>query len=139
MQEFRPCYSAKPDAFRWGFRSDVPAYAFVRPCCSTLQRCVIFSIIESFLRIIFLFLHFFLFSLLQMYERGDFVTDTHMWSVVVLEVDVSADDVPGMPDVVEVTLSVDTFALDCPVDPFGDGIVRRFVVLRHADGNLVRL
>ena len=68
-----------------------------------------------------------------MYERGDFVTDTHMWSVVVVEVDVSADDVPGMPDVVEVTLSVDTFALDCPVDPFGDGIVRRFVVLRHAD------
>ena len=74
-----------------------------------------------------------------MYESGDFVTDTHMWSVVVVEVDVSADDVPGMPDVVEVTLSVDTFALDCPVDPFGDGIVRRFVVLRHADGNLVRL
>ena len=74
-----------------------------------------------------------------MYESGDFVTYAHMGPVIVVEVDVSADDVPGMPDVVEVTLSVDTFALDYPVDPFGNGIVRRVVVLRHADGNLVRL
>lgn len=74
-----------------------------------------------------------------MYESGDFVTDTHMWPVAVVEVDVSTDDLLGMLDILEVTLSVDTFALDYPVDPLGDGIVRRVVVLRHANVNLVRL
>lgn len=87
----------------------------------------------------FLFPHFLLFTLLQMYESGDFVTDTHMWPVAVVEVDVSTDDLLGMLDILEVTLSVDTFALDYPVDPLGDGIVRRVVVLRHANVNLVRL
>ena len=74
-----------------------------------------------------------------MYESGDFVTDTHMWSVAVVEMDVSTDDLLGMPDILEVALSVDTFALYYPVDPLGDGIVRRVVVLRHANVNLVRL
>ena len=74
-----------------------------------------------------------------MYESGDFVTDTHMWPVAVVEVDVSTDDLLGMLDILEVTLSVDTFALDYSVDPLGDGIVRRVVVLRHANVNLVRL
>lgn len=62
-----------------------------------------------------------------------------MWPVAVVEVDVSTDDLLGMLDILEVTLSVDTFALDYPVDPLGDGIVRRVVVLRHANVNLVRL
>ncbi|CDB09788.1 unknown [Bacteroides sp. CAG:633] len=62
-----------------------------------------------------------------------------MWPAIVVEVDVSTDDLLGMPDIVEVTLSVDTFALDYPVDPLGDGIVCRVVVLRHANVNLVRL
>lgn len=74
-----------------------------------------------------------------MYESGDFVTDTHMWPVVVVEVDVSTDDLLVMPDILEVTLLVDMFALDYPVDPLGDSIVRRVVVLHHANGNLVRL
>ena len=74
-----------------------------------------------------------------MYKSRDFVTDTHMWPAIVVEVDVSTDDLLGMPDIVEVTLSVDTFALDYPVDPLGNGIVRRVVVLRHANGYLVRM
>ena len=74
-----------------------------------------------------------------MYKSRDFVTDTHMWPAIVVEVDVSTDDLLGMLDILEVTLSVDTFALDYPVDPLGDGIVCRVVVLRHANVNLVRL
>lgn len=51
--------------------------------------------------------------------------------MVVIEVDVASNDISGMYQRVETLLAVDTFDLDLSVDGLCDGIVSRFVVLRH--------
>ena len=66
-----------------------------------------------------------------------FVTDTHVRPAVVVEADVSADDIPGMLDAVETPSGIDCTYLDNPVNALCNSIVRRFVILRHGDGDAV--
>ena len=69
----------------------------------------------------------------------NFVTDAHVRPEVVVEMDVTAYYVAGMFQALKMFLAVNPFLLDDAVHPLGDGIVRRLVVLRHADGYVMLL
>ena len=73
--------------------------------------------------------------MLHVRHCGYLVSDAHVWSAVVVEVDKAAYDLTGMFPGVELTLAIDTFFLDYAIDALCDGIVRGLVVFRHADGN----
>ena len=60
-----------------------------------------------------------------------------MRSAVIVEVDIASYNLLRMPDIIESVPSIDTFRLDNPVGTFRDSIVRRLVVLRHADCDVV--
>ena len=121
------------------FKSGLLAYAFARTCRSARQRYGIISIVRLFFRIFFLFPHLFLLSLLQMYHRRYLVTYAHMWSAVVVEVQVTRNEVLGILIRRQPLLAVDALYLYNTVDTLCDGIVRRFVVLRHGYADIVGL
>ena len=68
------------------------------------------------------------------YARG-FITDTHVRSAVVVEVDVALYHARGTLDGLEQPLPIEAFHFNYPIDTFRHGIVRGLVVFRHADGN----
>ena len=124
-------------AFR--FKSRLLAYAFARTCRSARQRYGIIFIHGLFFRIFFLFPHPLLLSLLQMHHRGHLVADAHVRPAVVVEVEVTRDEVPGVLIRRQSLLAVDTFHLYYTVDALCDGIFRRLVVLRHGYADVVGL
>ena len=65
-----------------------------------------------------------------MYECRRFVANTHVRPVIVVEVDVSADDIPCMFNTVETPSGIDCTYLDNPVNTLCNSIVRWFVILR---------
>ena len=67
------------------------------------------------------------------------ISDAHMRAMIVIEMNVSADDIAGMFNVIEMPLAVDTFNLYNTVGPLGYGVVRRVIVLGHADGDVMSL
>lgn len=121
------------------FLSGTPAYAFSRTCCSALQRYCILLFIATFRRIFFLLPPFLLYSLLQMRHSGYFVSDAHMQSAMVIKMYAAAYYISCMPDVIEPVSRMATFRLNNSVDTFRNGIVGRFVVFRHTDGNAMFL
>ncbi len=90
-------------------------------------------------RIFFLPPHLFLYPILQMHNSGYLISQTHVRPAMVIEMYISPDEIPCMPDVIELVLPIDTFHLDDSVDALRNGIVGRFVVFRHADGDAVLL
>ena len=72
-----------------------------------------------------------------MHDGRSLVAYAHVRTVMIIEMYIPSYHISGMGDVIEVPLPVDTFTLDYPVDPFGDGIVRRVIVFRHADVNVM--
>lgn len=62
-----------------------------------------------------------------------------MRAMIVIEMNVSADDITGMFNVIEMPLAVDTFNLYNSVGPLGYDVVRRVIVLCHADGDVMSL
>lgn len=68
------------------------------------------------------------------YARG-FITDTHVRSAVVVEVDVALYHARGTLDGLEQPLPIEAFHFNYPIDTLRHGIVRGLVVFRHADGN----
>lgn len=68
------------------------------------------------------------------YARG-FITDTHVRSAVVVEVDVALYHARGTLDGLEQPLPIEAFHFNYPIDTFRHGIVRGLVVFCHADGN----
>lgn len=62
----------------------------------------------------FSFSPFFLFTLLQIYKSKYLVSDTHICPVMIIEVEVSANDILGVLDIIKNTLSTDVFALEYP-------------------------
>lgn len=71
-----------------------------------------------------------------MRHGGHLVSDAHVRTPVVVEVDVAFDDTVGVLEGTE-TLPVDTFHLYYAVGSLCDGIVRRVIVLTHGDGDAV--
>ena len=69
----------------------------------------------------------------------DLISDTHVRSIVIVEMNVPADDITGVFNVIEMPLAVDTFNLYNTVGPLGYGVVRRVIVPGHADGDAMRL
>lgn len=67
------------------------------------------------------------------------ISDAHVRSIVIVEMNVPADDITGVFNVIEMPLAVDTFNLYNTVGPLGYGVVRRVIVLGHADGDAMRL
>lgn len=61
------------------------------------------------------------------------VSDAHMWPAVVVEMDESSDYVPCVFQTVEGLHRVDGFGLDYTIGTLCDGVVRRVIVLGHAD------
>ena len=61
------------------------------------------------------------------------VSDTHVRSVMVVEVNVSLDDLVGMLKGIEAS-SIDTFYLYFTINTFRNGIVCRVVILGHRNG-----
>ena len=103
------------------------------------QRYDIIFIRVAFFSEKFVFPHFWLFPLLHVRHCGYLVSDAHVWSAVVVEVDKAAYDLTGMFPGVELTLAIDTFFLDYAIDALCDGIVRGLVILGHGDGYAIRL
>lgn len=68
-----------------------------------------------------------------------FVPDAHMRSAVIVEVDITPYALLCLPNVIEPVPAIDTFRLDNPVGTFCDSIVRRLIVLRHADCDVMFL
>ena len=112
------------------------AYAFARTGCSAGQRYDIVSIFVFFLSINFVFPHFFLLSLFQMCHCWHLVSDAHVWAVVVVEMYEAFYDAVGVLEGVEAR-AIDTLYLYYSVGALGDGVVRRVVVLRHGDGDVM--
>ena len=52
-----------------------------------------------------------MFSLLQMRHGRHLISDTHVRSIVIVEMNVPADDITGVFNVIEMPLAVDTFNL----------------------------
>lgn len=69
----------------------------------------------------------------------NFVTDAHVRTGVVVEMDVTTYHVAGLFHALKMFLAVNPFLLDDAVHPLGNGIVRRLVVFRHADGYMMLL
>ena len=74
-----------------------------------------------------------------MRHGGYLVSDAHMRSAVVIEMYVTPDYIPCVFYAIKVPLPVDAFHFDNAVYTFGNRIVRRLVILCHADGNAMRL
>ena len=66
------------------------------------------------------------------------ISDAHMRAIVIVEMNVPADDITGVFNVIEIPLAVDTFSLYNTVGPLGYGVVRRVIVPGHADGDAMR-
>lgn len=87
--------------------------------------------------IFFLFPHPFPATLLLMYRERELIQDAHVRTMPVVKADVSAGDAAHPVHVAEQSLTVDTLCLNDAVDPFRHGIVRRLMVFRHADGDVM--
>ena len=70
----------------FSFLSGTLAYAVARTVCSARQRYDIIFILVLFFRIIFVFPHLFLLSLLQMRHCRRLEADAHVQTVIVIEV-----------------------------------------------------
>ena len=86
-----------------------------------------------------LFPHPFLCSLFLVYHSRHLISDAHVRTEVVVEMDVTTYYIAGMFHALKMFLAVDLFLLDDSVHPLGNGIVRRTVVFGHADGYVVFL
>lgn len=58
-----------------------------------------------------------------MRHAGSFITDTHVRSAVVVEVDVALYRTGGMLDGLEQPLPIEAFLFDYPIDTFRHGVI----------------
>ena len=112
--------------------SGVMVAAIIRPRCSARQRYSIIFIVVHVFSIIFLLPHLFLWSCLRMHYCRYLVTDAHVRSAVVVEMNESSDYIPCMLQAVESLSRIDGFRLDYTICTLCDGIVCRVVIFSHA-------
>ena len=74
-----------------------------------------------------------------MRDCRDLVADTHVWSIVIIKVNIPTDDITGMDDVLEMPLAVNTLHFYNTVGSLGYGVICWVVILGHADGYAVGL
>ena len=106
----------------FSFLSSALAYAFARTGCSAVQRYDIISIFCPFFSINFVFPHFFLLALFHMCYCGHLVSDAHVRSAVVIEMDEAFYNPVGVLEGVEAR-AVDTFHLNYTIGALCDGVV----------------
>lgn len=72
-----------------------------------------------------------------MYRGRGLILNAYVRTVPVVKADVSADDTARPVHVAKQSLTVDTRCLNDAVDPSRHGIVRRLMVFRNADGDVM--
>ena len=73
-----------------------------------------------------------------MYECRRFVANTHVRPVIVVEVDVSADDIPCMFNTVETPSGIDCLTLIIPLTRSAIALSVGLLSSVHRDGDVVR-
>ena len=72
-----------------------------------------------------------------MSQCGNLISDTHVRSLVVVEVYVPSYYIPCMFQAVEHSSRIDTFSFYYTVGPFCYGIVSRIGIFSHADTDMM--
>ena len=102
------------------------------------QRLWIVSIPAILLWINFILPHSFLCALLEVDDLWNLVSNAHVRSAIVVEVNVSLDHLVGMLKGIEAS-SIDTFYLYFTINTFRNGVVCRVVILGHRNGYFIVL
>ena len=115
------------------------AYAFARTVCLARPRYILFFIFSLMFTVNFIFPHLSLFALLLMDLSGCLVTDAHVRTTVVIEMDETRYRIPCLLKRWELLLWIDIFCLYYTIDTLRYRVVRGLVVLGHGDGDAVFL
>ena len=123
----------------FNLKSGSLAYAFTQTVCLARPRYRLFFIFSLMFVINFVFPHLPLFALLPVDLRWRLVTDAHMRTRVVIEMDETGYGLLCLLKRLELLLWIDIFCLYYTIATFRYRVVRGLVVLGHGDGDAVFL
>ena len=145
---FRSCWTRRARLVLFGkdgmpldgafiLRSGLLAYAFAQTVCLARPRYRLFFIFSLMFIVNFVFPHPPLFALLPMHLLWRLVTDAHVRTTAVIEMDETGYGILCLPERGELLLWIDILCLYYTIDPLRYRVVRRLVVLGHGDRDTV--